>query len=281
MTQELISIASFRSTVQAWRAAGDTIALVPTMGALHRGHLTLALDAKESADRVIVSIFVNPTQFGPTEDFNRYPRPLAADLALLREASIDAVWLPTMEEMYPPNFSTSIHVAGVSEGLEGKFRPGHFDGVATVVSKLFLQAMPDMAFFGEKDYQQLCVIQRMVHDLNIPVRVLGTPTVREEDGLALSSRNAYLSPAERAIAPRISQVLRHSAFVMKHEQRPVAETLQKAERFLRDAGFARVDYVALCDGATLTPLTQYQPGARLLVAAWLGKTRLIDNIEME
>lgn len=281
MTLQITTVKSLREQVAQWRATGNSIAFVPTMGALHAGHMALVEAAKREAKRVIVSIFVNPTQFGPNEDFHKYPRPLEDDLALLKKHAADAVWLPTVEEMYPQGFGTTIHVEGPSAGLDGDFRPGHFDGVATVVAKLLNQVTPDLALFGEKDYQQLCVIKQLVHDLDIPVKILGVPTVREEDGLALSSRNRYLSPAQRAAAARMNQVLRHSAFVMSVEKRPVKETLEKAVIFLTDAGFASVDYVALCDAETLAPLREYKPGSRLLVAARLGTTRLIDNIQME
>ena len=281
MTLEVTRISSLRDTVQAWRAAGETVALVPTMGALHAGHMALVAAAKAQAKRVIVSIFVNPTQFGPNEDFHRYPRPLSRDLELLRDAGVDAAWLPTVEEMYPEGFTTRIEVGAISAGLDGQFRPGHFAGVATVVAKLLLQVQPDVALFGEKDYQQLCVIKQMARDLDLPVKILGVPTVREADGLALSSRNQYLNSTTRQIAVRINQVLRHSAYVLREERRPVAETLEKAVTFLRDAGFSGVDYVAYCDGVTLAPLTEYQPGGRLLLAATLGSTRLIDNMEVE
>lgn len=280
MTLELTRISLLQATVAKWRAAGDSVALVPTMGALHRGHMALVAAAKAEAKRVVVSIFVNPAQFGPNEDFSRYPRPLADDLALLREAGVDAAWLPTVEEMYPQGFDTSIHVAQLSVGMEGDARPGHFDGVATVVAKLLLQVMPDVAMFGEKDYQQLCVVKRLVMDLNIPCRIIGVPTVREVDGLALSSRNAYLDAAQRAIATKLNQVLRHCAFVLAHERRDVAETLEKAKILLLDGGFDAVEYVALCDAVTLAPISVYQPQARLIAAVRLGKTRLLDNCEV-
>ena len=280
MTLELTRISLLQHTVAQWRAAGDSVALVPTMGALHAGHIALVEAAKAEAKRVVVSIFVNPAQFGPNEDFSRYPRPITRDMEYLRKAGVNAAWLPTVEEMYPEGFQTSIHVAGLSDGMEGDARPGHFDGVATVVAKLLLQVMPDVAAFGEKDYQQLCVVKRLAQDLNLPCRILGVPTVREADGLALSSRNAYLDDAQRAIATKLNQVLRHSAFVLTHEQRSVPETLEKAKTLLLDGGFDAVEYVTLCDAQTLAPLAAYQSSARLLAAARLGKTRLIDNIEV-
>ena len=277
MTLELTTVKSLRETVAAWRAAGETIALVPTMGALHRGHLTLVEQAREKATRVVVSIFVNPTQFGPNEDFDRYPRPREHDLMMLREEGADAAWLPTVEEMYPQGFATNVKVKGVSEGLDGAARPGHFDGVATVVSKLLLQVMPDVALFGEKDYQQLCVIKRLAADLNIPVRIEGVPTVREANGLALSSRNQYLSAAEHEIAPKLNAALRGAAKELQSGQ-AVAQVLANASASILSAGFSRIDYLELRAEDSLAPMLAYNAPARLLVAAWLGKTRLIDNI---
>jgi len=281
MLLELTSLDTLFATVRAWRQAGQRVALVPTMGALHAGHMALVEHARTLADRVVVSIFVNPTQFGPNEDFSRYPRPLDDDRALLTLHNADALWLPDVATMYPQGFATSVHVSGVTETLDGAARPGHFDGVATVVSKLLNQVQPDIALFGEKDYQQLCVIKRLVVDMNMPVEIIAVPTLRETDGLALSSRNRYLSEAQRPVATRMNQVLRHSAFVMREEGRPVAETLEKAQRFLLDAGFSNVDYVALCDSHSLAPLENYRRDARLLAAARLGTTRLIDNIAVE
>jgi pantoate--beta-alanine ligase len=277
MTLELTTVKSLRETVAAWRAAGETIALVPTMGALHRGHLTLVERAREKATRVVVSIFVNPTQFGPNEDFDRYPRPREHDLMMLREEGADAAWLPTVEEMYPHGFATNVTVKGVSEGLDGAARPGHFDGVATVVSKLLLQVMPDVALFGEKDYQQLCVIKRLVADLNIPVRIEGVPTVREANGLALSSRNQYLTAAEHEIAPKLNAALRAAAKELQSGQ-AVAQVLANASGSILSAGFSRIDYFELRAEDSLALMLAYNAPARLLVAAWLGKTRLIDNI---
>ena len=279
MTMQLNTIKSLRDTVRAWRAGGETIALVPTMGALHVGHLALVAAAKVEAKRVVVSIFVNPTQFGPNEDFSRYPRQLEQDLALLREAGADAAWLPTVEEMYPQGFGTVVHVEGPSAGLDGDFRPGHFDGVATVVSKLLLQVAPDVALFGQKDYQQLAVITRMAADLDMDTRILGVPTVREEDGLALSSRNAYLTEEERAIAPQLHVVLQVAANELQGGSE-VATTLKKAINTLLHIGFKSVDYLELRSD-TLEPMSEFRAPARLLVAAHLGKTRLIDNLEVE
>ncbi len=283
MTLELASLSTLRTTIATWRGEGKRIALVPTMGALHRGHLTLVERAKEMADRVIVSIFVNPTQFGPNEDFTRYPRPLEKDLALLRDVGADAAWLPSVEEMYPQGYATNVRVTGVSEPLEGASRPGHFDGVATVVSKLLLQVMPDVALFGEKDYQQLCVIRRMVADLNIPVEIHGVPTVREVSGLALSSRNQYLSDAERTIAPKLYVVMQEVAVQVSvaHVTDSVSMLLDQAKSKLRGMGFTKIDYLELRDADTLAPVSPTTRHARLLAAVWLGKTRLIDNIAVE
>jgi len=281
MTLELTKLSRLRSTVATWRGQGHRVALVPTMGALHAGHFSLVRAARVHAEKVIVSIFVNPTQFGPQEDFDRYPRTLDADLTGLAEVEADAAWLPSTEVMYPEGFLTTVRVDGIREPLEGVVRPGHFDGVATVVAKLLNQVQPDVAIFGEKDYQQLILIKRMVSDLNLPVQIIGAPTVREEDGLAMSSRNRYLSPEERKKAVKLNQVLRHSAFVLRTEQRPVDETMEKARRLLLDAGFASVDYVELRNAHTLQPLTEYQSPARILAAATLGTTRLIDNVPVE
>lgn len=286
MTLELTTLSSLRDTIVRWREAGETIAMVPTMGALHRGHMTLVECARGRASRVVVSIFVNPTQFGPNEDFSRYPRSLEQDVKLLQEEGVDAAWLPDVAEMYPDGFATSVQVKGISETLEGVHRPGHFDGVATVVSKLLLQVTPDIALFGEKDYQQLCVIRRMVRDLNIPVRIEGVPTVREASGLALSSRNQYLSVVEHEVAPKLYAVMQQVAAQLKHGDAvtpddSVEMVLERAKSKLLAVGFTRIDYLAFCEGESLKPLHQPHANARLLAAAWLGKTRLIDNIVVE
>lgn len=281
MTLELTKISQLRSTVAEWRGQGLRVALVPTMGALHAGHFALVRAARAQADRVVVSIFVNPKQFGPNEDLDRYPRPLEDDLAGLKEAGADAAWLPSVALMYPTGFATNVQVAGVSEGMDGAARPGHFDGVATVVTKLFNQVRPDVALFGEKDYQQLALIKRLVTDLDLDIKIIGVPTVREGDGLALSSRNRYLSAEERKKAVKLNQVLRHSAFVLKTEGRPVDETMEKACRLLLDAGFTSVDYVELRHAENLQPLGEYKAPARILAAATLGTTRLIDNVAVE
>jgi pantoate--beta-alanine ligase len=271
------SVEELRRAVAGWRGRGERIALVPTMGAIHRGHLALVHAARGREDRAVASLFVNPKQFGPAEDFSAYPRDEAADFAAFEKAGVDLVFTPPVEEMYPADFSTAVRVGGVSEGLDGTFRPGHFEGVATVVCKLLLQCLPDAAYFGEKDYQQLIVVRRMARDLDIPVRIEGVPTVREPDGLALSSRNVYLSPEERRTAPLLNQVLREAAAAIVARPGSVAASLAGGLGTLRKAGFA-VDYLALCAAADLAPLDRLIAPGRLLVAARLGRTRLIDNI---
>jgi pantoate--beta-alanine ligase len=262
-----------------WQEAGEIIALVPTMGALHAGHVALVEAAKAEADRVVASIFVNPLQFGPSEDLDRYPRQEAEDAELLEHHGCDLLWLPTVEQLYPPGFSTTVSVAGVSERWDGASRPGHFEGVATVVAKLFTAVRPDMAFFGEKDFQQLAVIRRMEADLGLGVEIRGVPTVRDADGLALSSRNAYLIPDKRARAVALPQALEQAREAILGGE-PVAAALDDAKRKLTDAGFNRIDYVALVDAATLEPLDTPSGEMRLIAAAAIGTTRLIDNIRV-
>ncbi|EKE73769.1 pantoate--beta-alanine ligase [Oceanibaculum indicum] len=271
------TVADLRQQVAAWRAEGLTVALVPTMGALHEGHLSLMRQGAEMCDRVVATIFVNPTQFAPSEDLDSYPRREAQDVAALRAAGVPLLFAPDVTEMYPNGFSTTVTVATVSEGLCGARRPGHFAGVATVVAKLLLQALPDVAIFGEKDYQQLQVIRRMARDLDIPVRIEGGETVREADGLALSSRNAYLTAEERAAAPALHRVLVEVAARIRHGAAP-AQALADAAAVLEDEGFGPVEYVELRDAETLAPDPAPGRPGRLLAAAWLGKTRLIDNI---
>jgi pantoate--beta-alanine ligase len=272
------TIGDLRSKVAIWRKAGRRIGLVPTMGALHAGHLALVTAARRECDRVIVSIFVNPTQFGPNEDLAAYPRNEAADLDLLRAAGVDLTFLPAVAEMYPPGFATTVSVDGLTEGLEGQHRPGHFAGVATVVTKLLLQSLPDIAYFGEKDYQQLLVIRRLVRDLDVPVRIAGVPTVREMNGLALSSRNAYLSPQERRVAPVLAQVLREIAAVLAREPAALTHELARGNAALQRAGFA-VDYLEVREAETLAPLSSAVTApARVFAAVRLGRTRLIDNM---
>jgi pantoate--beta-alanine ligase len=276
------SVATLREAVASWRGRRQRIGLVPTMGAIHRGHLALVEAARAQSDRVVASLFVNPKQFGPSEDFAAYPRSEAADLAAFQGSGVDLVFIPTVLEMYPPGFATSVKVGGVSEGLDGAHRPGHFDGVATVVAKLLLQCLPDAAYFGEKDYQQLMVVRRLARDLDVPVRIEGVATVREADGLALSSRNAYLSPEERRTAPLLHRALCDSAAALSQQpQDPdaTAAILGQGIAALRAAGFA-VDYLELRDASDLAPMTRLTGPARLLAAVHLGRTRLIDNIAL-
>jgi pantoate--beta-alanine ligase len=262
------TINELRAEVGRWRAEGQRIALVPTMGALHAGHIALVATGLAIADRVVVSIFVNPTQFAPHEDLSRYPRDEAGDVAKLAGAGAHLVWAPPVSEMYPDGFATRIVVEGAAVPLEGQFRPHHFSGVATIVCKLLLSATPDVALFGEKDFQQLAVIRQMVRDLALPFAIQGVATVREADGLALSSRNAYLSEDERHIAPMLLKVISEVA-----RGREPAE----AAAALLAAGFSKVDYIEVRDAETLHPYVPGRPG-RVLAAAWLGKTRLIDNV---
>ncbi|MFL6829967.1 MAG: pantoate--beta-alanine ligase [Sphingomicrobium sp.] len=253
------------------------LALVPTMGALHAGHIALVEEGKRRADRVAASIFVNPLQFGAGEDLDKYPRREADDAALLERAGCDLLWVPAAADIYPDGFATTVSVAGVSERWEGAARPGHFDGVATVVAKLLLSVRPDFALFGEKDFQQLAVIRRMVGDLNIPVRIVGVPTVREPDGLALSSRNAYLSEDQRRRAAALPRALNEAGAAIRSGGL-VASVLEQGKQSLVEAGFSRVDYFALVDADTLEPIAQPQDQMRLLAAAVIGTTRLIDNL---
>lgn len=266
---------ALRAAVAAWRAAGERVALVPTMGALHDGHMALVEAAKRAAQRVVVSIFVNPRQFGPNEDLAKYPRKELADSRMLSGAGVDLLWLPPVEVMYPEGFATNISVSGVSEVLDGAHRPGHFDGVATVVAKLFNQVKPDVALFGEKDWQQLAVIRRLVTDLDLDIEVQGVPTQREDDGLALSSRNAYLIPEERAQAVALPRALGLAERAIAKGAEPEA-ALAQAREMLTAAGFA-IDYVALADAETLGDPIEGRP-MRLLAAARIGGTRLIDNL---
>lgn len=268
---------SLRRRVKAWRTAQRTVAFVPTMGALHAGHMALVERAKGLADEVVVSIFVNPTQFGPGEDLDAYPRRESEDWALLNGAAISLLYMPDPQVMYPDGFQTEVRVTGVSQGLCGGPRPGHFDGVALVVTKLLLQVLPDYAVFGEKDYQQLAVITRLVRDLNIPVDIVGLPTVRESDGLALSSRNAYLTEPERAVAPVLYKELTTAAQEIAAGADP-AERCAQASQALLDAGFASVDYVEARDADSLAKYRGNGAAGRLLGAAQLGKARLIDNV---
>lgn len=273
------SVAALRHAVARYRAAGETVALVPTMGALHAGHLALVRRARRHHRRVVVSIFVNPAQFAPNEDFSTYPRTFDADVAALTSEGADLVWAPaSAAEMYPPGFSTRIAPAGPAVvGLEDRFRPHFFGGVATVVAKLLLQCLPDIALFGEKDFQQLRVIQRMAADLDIPAKIVGVPTIREKDGLALSSRNVYLSPAARSAAPALYAALTSCAEAIAAGCDPGSAVALATETAAK-AGF-RLDYLEARHAETLEPLAAIgNLPVRLLAAGWLGKTRLIDNV---
>lgn len=271
------TVAELREQVKAWRAAGERIALVPTMGALHAGHVALMEAARPHAERIVVSIFVNPTQFAPTEDLSRYPRTLEADLDKADTAGVDLAFAPDAAEMYPEGFATTVSLVGPALGLETDFRPTHFAGVATVVAKLLLQAAPDVAMFGQKDYQQLQVVTRMARDLDIPVRIIGVPTVREADGLALSSRNVYLSQEDRAAAPELHRALSGAAAAIVSGEEVLA-AVDAARRAVIAAGF-QLDYLEARHALTLAPITSREEGpVRLLVAARIGTTRLIDNL---
>ena len=271
------TISSLRARIQGWRRAGQRIGLVPTMGALHAGHVALVKKSVATCDRTVVTLFVNPTQFGPKEDFSVYPRDEARDAALVAAEGADLLFAPGVDEVYPSGHATKVHVGGLGDILEGEARPGFFTGVATVVTKLLLQALPDEAFFGEKDYQQLQVIKKLIRDLDIPVTATGVQTVREADGLALSSRNAYLTPAERATAPVLHGTLAQVAEQVGRGEDPRAqETWAKAQ--LERAGFWQVDYVTVRDAVTLEEVSDASQPARVLAAAWLGMARLIDNV---
>jgi pantoate--beta-alanine ligase len=277
MLETVTTIKELRDTIKAWRRAGATVGLVPTMGALHEGHLALVRHSRAKATRTCATLFVNPAQFGEGEDFDVYPRDEAEDAAKLENEGIELLYRPEAGEIYPPGYTTKVRVEGLGDILEGEFRPGFFTGVATVVTKLLMQALPEIAVFGEKDYQQLQVIRRLTRDLDIPVAIEAVPTVREDDGLALASRNAYLTSDEREIAPvmfgTLSQVAEKvGRGVDAGEQ--AAWGLDQLER----AGFSKVDYFTVRDAETLEPATDAARPARVLAAAWLGKARLIDNV---
>ena len=274
----LRTVPSLRRALEPYRKAGASIALVPTMGALHRGHMALIREARRRAKRVVVSIFVNPTQFAPHEDFASYPRSFATDLKALWAEKVDAVWAPAVEAMYPDSFATRLAPEGPAKaGLEDEYRPHFFGGVTTVVAKLFTQVSPDFAFFGQKDYQQLRVVTQMAKDFDLPVKVIGVPTVREPDGLALSSRNVYLSSAERAVAPMLYKVLKGCASRIKSGEK-IDRVLNVGRIEMDLAGFA-LDYLEARHAVTLAPVVSLKEGpVRLLIAARLGKTRLIDNV---
>lgn len=272
------TVAALRARVRGWRRDGLKVAMVPTMGALHEGHISLVRRALEKADRCVVSIFVNPAQFAPSEDLDKYPRQLARDLERLAEIRAHLAFTPPVSEMYPPGFATKISVGGPSAGLETDFRPTFFEGVATVVGKLFIQAEPDFAIFGEKDYQQLCVVRKLCRDLDLPVEIVGAETVRDKHGLALSSRNAYLSDVELGVARQLNRILRDTAAALAAGA-DAAGALENASRSILQAGFRSVDYVAARQALTLEPWERGKDG-RVLAAVWLGKTRLIDNLEI-
>ena len=273
---------ALRELIGQWRGAGERIALVPTMGALHAGHMALVEAARAGADRVIASIFVNPLQFGPNEDLARYPRTEQADATLLERHGCDALWLPAAIDLYPEGFATKVSVKGVSELWDGAARPRHFAGVATVVAKLLIAVQPDVALFGEKDFQQLAVIRRMVIDLGLRQEIVGVPTVRDADGLALSSRNAYLSADDRQRALALPKALNEARTAIESGEHILVSTLLAVARAkLAAAGFTKVDYLALVDAATLEPLDHASGEMRLIAAATIGTTRLIDNIRVE
>ena len=268
---------ALRETVAGWKRAGARVGVVPTMGALHEGHLSLVRAARARADRVIVTLFVNPRQFNNPDDLAAYPRTEAEDAALLAPLGVDRLYVPDGGEMYPPGFDTGVSVGGIEVGLEDAFRPGHFDGVAVVVAKLLLQTAADRAFFGEKDFQQLLLVRRLVRDLDIPAEIVGCPTVREPDGLALSSRNRRLAPDDRARAPALHAALDVAAAAIAAGQ-PAAPALADARAAVLAAGWQSVEYLTLRREADLAPLDAATEPARLLTAAWLGGVRLIDNV---
>ncbi len=267
-----------KEAISTLKKEGKTITFVPTMGALHEGHISLVKQAKKISDVVIVSIFVNPTQFGPNEDFSRYPRQEEKDGEMLGKAKADILFMPSVDDMYPKGDTKKIEVKGLNKIMCVAFRPGHFDGVATIVNKLLSVVKPDIAIFGEKDWQQLAIVKKMTRDLKIPVKIIGGKTVREKDGLAMSSRNAYLSAEERKIAPELYKTLRGTAARIKQGD-PVNEALDWARKHIKEAGF-RLDYLELRNEETLEELKSFHKSARLFVAAHLGKTRLIDNMEV-
>ena len=277
--QTIGDLQRLRDAVAAWRNDGQAVALVPTMGALHAGHMALIEAAKRPGTKVVASIFVNPKQFGPAEDLSRYPRREASDARMLNAAGCDLLWAPSVETMYPAGFATNIAVAGVSDEFDGAARPGHFDGVATVVTKLFNQVRPDLAYFGEKDFQQLAVIRRLVADLDMPIEIVGVPTQRDDDGLALSSRNIYLDDEQRARAVALPRALGIAARSIQRGD-VVEDALTEARATLIAAGF-EIDYVALADAETLAADAAPDRPRRLLAAARMGTTRLIDNVPIE
>ncbi len=271
------SISEMKNLVKDWKRQGLSIGFVPTMGYLHEGHLALVRRIKELSDRVVVSIFVNPIQFAPGEDYQRYPRDLERDKALLEKEGVDVLFSPKVEEMYPPGFQTYVEVKELSSGLCGKYRPGHFVGVATVVLKLFNIVQPDIAVFGEKDYQQLKVIQRMVQDLNLDVKIISHPTVREEDGLAMSSRNTYLSPEERKSAIALYKALNLAEELINQGERRVATLKEKLKEFIESFPYTKVQYIEFVHPETLKEVERVDEPTLLALAVFVGKARLIDN----
>lgn len=277
MTVILRTVAELRAVVRGWKASGEVVGVVPTMGALHDGHLSLVRAAKAECERVVVTIFVNPLQFNNPEDLKKYPRTLEADAVLLETVGVDVVFAPSPEEVYPDGFATTVTVTGVSQPLEGALRPGHFEGVATVVAKLFGMTMADRGYFGQKDWQQLQVVTRLVRDLNVPIWIVGCETIREDDGLAMSSRNARLDDAARAKAPVLyAAMTRAVADIRAGGSDRMA--IREAAEAVRGAGFDRVEYIELRDAGTLMPSDDPARPRRMLAAAWLGGVRLIDNI---
>ena len=271
------SVSEIRALVDEWKARGARVGVVPTMGALHEGHLSLARRARAECDQVVVTIFVNPKQFNNAQDLEKYPRTEDADAALLAGVPVDAIFAPLPDEVYPPGFATTVSVAGVAEPLEGAMRPGHFDGVATVVTKLFGMTRADRAYFGQKDWQQLQVVQRLVADLNLPVEIVACETLREADGLAMSSRNARLSAKARAVAPALLAAMQQAAQSIRAGHAP-GQALDAARQQVLAAGFERVEYIELRDPQSLLPADDPTRPLRMLAAAWLDGVRLIDNI---
>jgi pantoate--beta-alanine ligase len=278
--QTVRDIETLNAAIAELRAEGATIAFVPTMGALHAGHMALVAEGRRRASHVVASIFVNPTQFAAHEDLSTYPRREATDAKMLEDEGCAILWSPDVGTMYPDGFETDVRAGSLGEGLDGAARPGHFDGVATVVSRLFDQVRPDIALFGEKDYQQLAVIRQMVRERELDVEIVGVPTQRDADGLALSSRNAYLTDEERQSARALPRALGEAAAAIQRGGE-VAEALATARERLSKAGFDPIDYVELCDSETLAPVTRLERPARLLVAARIGRTRLIDNLAVD
>lgn len=279
MTQVIRTAAELQEKVAGWKRSGILVGVVPTMGALHDGHLSLARAARAQSDRVIVTIFVNPKQFNNPDDLKKYPRTEAHDLALLEAEGVDVLFAPQPDEVYPDGFATNVTVRGVSEPLEGANRPGHFDGVATVVSKLFGMTQAGRAFFGEKDWQQVQVVQRLVRDLNIPIKIIPCPTIREADGLAMSSRNVRLTEAERAQAPALYAIMQRAAAAIRAGG-GIEAALETARAEVLAAGFREIEYLDLREAETLAQVTDLAKPVRLLAAVWLGDVRLIDNIDV-